>query len=190
MSSTGQPADLLAPRAVPDPATGVPASLREVMGQFATGVVLLTVGGANVHGMTANAFSAVSLDPPQILCCVAHTAVMHRALTAERGFGVSIMGGAQEDTARYFADKNRVLGPAQFDAIDCRTGPLTRAPLLNGALAWLECEVVDAHVSGDHSIFVGEVLSSTRGSGDAALLFFDGAFQSSLSIKTLKEGIA
>ncbi|MER7169619.1 flavin reductase family protein [Micromonospora sp. NPDC000207] len=156
----------------------MPASLREVMARFATGVVVLTVGGSHVHGMTANAFSAVSLDPPQVLCCVAHTAVMHRALTAEGRFGVSIMSGGQVDTARHFADKNRRLGSAQFDAVDCRPGPATSAPLLVGALAWLECEVVDAYVSGDHSIFVGEVLSSARTGGDAALLFFDGAFQS------------
>ncbi|MEV4121663.1 flavin reductase family protein [Micromonospora sp. NPDC049645] len=164
-------------RAAATPQTGVPAPLREVMARFATGVIVLTVGGSRVHGMTANAFSAVSLDPPRVLCCVAHTAVMHRALTTEGRFGVSILSGGQEETARYFADKSRPLGPAQFDAVDCRPGPATRAPLLDGALAWLECDVVDAYVSGDHSIFVGEVVSSVRGDADVALLFFDGAFQ-------------
>jgi flavin reductase (DIM6/NTAB) family NADH-FMN oxidoreductase RutF len=159
---------------VDDPATAAP--LREVMSRFATGVIVLTVGGEQIHGMTANAFSSVSLDPPTVLCCVSHGAVMHGAITTAGRFGVSVMGADQEEVARYFADKNRPLGPRQFEGIDHFAGARTGVPLLSGALAWLECEIAEAYEAGDHSIFVGTVLSSSRGADRDGLLFFSGRY--------------
>ncbi|MER6030043.1 flavin reductase family protein [Streptomyces sp. NPDC001851] len=161
--------------------TLAPASMREVMSRFATGVIVLTVGGEHIHGMTANAFTSVSLEPPLLLCCVSRSAVMHKSVSAERRFAVSIMGADQEPLARYFADKERPLGPAQFDTVDWRPGPRTGAPLLHGALAWLECELTESHDSGDHSIFIGTVLSSSRGTGEDGLLFFDGKYRRTAS---------
>jgi flavin reductase (DIM6/NTAB) family NADH-FMN oxidoreductase RutF len=158
-----------------------PSSLRDVMARFATGVIALTVGGDHLHGMTANAFSSVSLEPPQVLCCVAHSAVMHKAISAERRFAVSIMGADQEHLARHFADKSRPLGASQFESVDWRPGPRTGAPLLSGALAWLECELADFYDSGDHSIFIGSVLDSRRGPGRQGLLFFDGRFHAGVT---------
>ncbi|MFF1725450.1 flavin reductase family protein [Streptomyces sviceus] len=155
-----------------------PFPLREVMARFATGVVVLSVGGEHIHGMTANAFSSVSLDPPTVLCCVAHDAVMHRAIRSAGHFGVSVLGAGQEALARYFADKKRPLGPEQFDGLDWTAGPVTKAPLLQGATAWLECELSDSHDSGDHSIFVGDVVGATRAEGSSGLLFFEGGFRS------------
>ncbi len=152
-------------------------SLREVMGRFATGVIVLSVGGEHLHGMTANAFSSVSLDPPTVLCCVAHDAVMHRAIRSARHFGVSVLDAGQEALARYFADKKRPLGPQQFDGLDWIAGPATEAPLLRGATAWLECELADSHDSGDHSIFIGRVVGASRAEGGSGLLFFDGGFR-------------
>ncbi len=159
------------------PAPVTPVALRKVMGRFATGIVVITVGGDRVHGMTANAFGSVSLDPPLVHCCVAHTATMHGALSATGTFGVSIMSADQESLARYFSDKSRPLGPSQFDAVDWEPGPLTGAPLLTGALAWLECEVADVHVAGDHSLFFGRVLTTGHGADDQALLFYQGDFR-------------
>jgi flavin reductase (DIM6/NTAB) family NADH-FMN oxidoreductase RutF len=160
---------------------GAPASLREVMKQFATGVTVLSTGGEHIHGMTANAFTSVSLDPPSVLCCVGHGAVMHRAITAAGHFGVSIMEADQEWLVRFFADKKRPLGPGQFTGIDWSPGPLTGAPLLSGALAWLECELSTAHDFGDHSIFIGKVLGASRSGARDGLLFFDGAFRQVVS---------
>ncbi|MEJ2858517.1 MULTISPECIES: flavin reductase family protein [unclassified Saccharothrix] len=159
-----------------DPATPDPADLRSVMGRFATGVVVITVGDEHVHGMTANAFGSVSLDPPLVHCCIAHTAVMHGALAGSGRFGVSVMSADQESAVRYFADRARPLGPTQFDAVDWTPGKHTGAPLLTGALAWLECEVVDVHTAGDHSLFLGRVLSCQLGDDDHALVFYQGRF--------------
>ncbi|MBB5857522.1 flavin reductase family protein [Amycolatopsis umgeniensis] len=150
--------------------------LREVMSQFATGVTVLTVGGERVHGMTANAFTSLSVDPPQVLCCVAHTAVMHDAIRTAGGFAVSILHADQERVARYFADRHRPLGPAQFASLDWLPGSRTGAPLIGGALAWMECELVSSYEAGDHTIFIGGLLGLARGAGGPGLLFFDGGF--------------
>lgn len=152
------------------------ASLRDVMSQFATGVTVLTVGGDHIHAMTANAFSSVSLAPPTVLVSIDHSAVMFDELTGAGHFGVNILAAGQQSLARHFADKKRALGLAQFDDVEWAPGERTGAPLLAGALAWLECDVIDAHASGDHTIFVGRVLDCRRGCDEAALTFFDGKF--------------
>ncbi|MER7959850.1 flavin reductase family protein [Streptomyces sp. NPDC096030] len=158
-----------------------PSALRETMSRFATGVIVLSVGGEHVHGMTANAFSSVSLEPPTVLCCVSHSAVMHKAITSARSFGVSVLSAEQESLARHFADKHRPLGPAQFEGIGWRPGEVTQAPLLNGALAWLECELAASHDSGDHSIFIGDVVGASSSTDDPGLLFFNGRFQQTVT---------
>jgi flavin reductase (DIM6/NTAB) family NADH-FMN oxidoreductase RutF len=152
-------------------------SMREVMSRFATGVTVLTVGGEQVHGMTANAFTSVSLDPPLVLCCVANTAWMNAAIVSARSFGVSVLGADQEQVARHFADRRRPMGPAQFEGGEWVPGPETGAPVLPTALAWLECDLVQVRDGGDHSIFLGQVLNMHRGAGASALLFFGGGFQ-------------
>lgn len=151
-------------------------ALREVMAQFATGVTVLTAAGEDGHGMTANSFTSVSLDPPMVLCCVSRAARMHAAITSAQAFAVSVLGADQQDVARYFADWRRPRGMAQFDQVDWTPGPHTGSPLLVGAMAWLECRLATVYEGGDHSIFLGEVLGSNRGANQPALLFFGGAY--------------
>lgn len=150
--------------------------LRQAMSRFATGITVLTTGGDRVHGMTANAFTSVSLQPPLVLCCVARTAVMHDAITTTGEFAVSVLGADQEHLARHFADRDRPLGSAQFDTVDWWPGPCTAAPLLTDSLAWLECRLASSHDGGDHSIFLGEVLNSSRSSSRPALLYLGGRY--------------
>ncbi|MCC8243271.1 flavin reductase family protein [Saccharothrix luteola] len=158
--------------------TGVsPTEMRSTLARFATGVVVLTVGGEHMHGMTANAFSSVSLDPPLVLCCVARTATMHGSIAAAGHFATSVLRGDQESSARWFADGDRPAGRAQFDRVDWAPGPATGAPVLAGSLAWLECELVDVHEAGDHSVFIGRVLGAGRGDGREGLVFFDGGYR-------------
>lgn len=150
--------------------------LRDVMAQFATGITVLTARGTLAHGMTANAFTSVSLDPPMVLCCVARTARIHEAILDANHFGVSVLSSEQEDVARYFASRDRPAGMAQFDWVDWFPGRHTNAPLLSGSLAWLECDLAEVYEGGDHSIFLGLVRSATSGDG-RALLFLDGGFR-------------
>ncbi|MGM1064166.1 carboxyl transferase domain-containing protein [Saccharothrix sp. Mg75] len=158
------------------PTTAPRALLRQVMSRFATGVVVIGVGGEHIHGMTANAFTSVSLDPPLVVCCVAHTAVMHRAISSTGRFAVSVLDAAQQDLARHFADKDRPLGPAQFADVRWTPGERTGAPVLDDALAWLECDLERAVDCGDHTLFIGTVLAAGRGEGRDGLLFFDGGY--------------
>ncbi|MFQ6145822.1 flavin reductase family protein [Streptomyces seoulensis] len=171
------PADL-DPRSVCPPAHDevTPAVLRTVMSRFATGVTVITVGGAQLHAMTANAFSSVSLQPPSVLCSVGHSAVMHGALTSAGRFAVNILGAGQEALARHFADKDRTLGAAQFEGVPWTPGRHTDAPLLGGSLAWLECELTASHAFGDHTVFIGTVVGAGQIAEGSGLLFVDGRF--------------
>jgi len=154
------------------------ASLRHVLGAFATGVTVVTAGGDLAHGMTANSFTAVSLDPPLILVCVGRNALMHDVLDRQTTFAVSILAADQTEVARYFSDKRRPIGPKQFDAVSWFPGAHSGAPLIDGALAHLECELDHSHEAGDHTIYIGRLLSLWRRSGADALLFLNGQFLS------------
>ncbi|GGS57981.1 flavin reductase family protein [Actinokineospora fastidiosa] len=161
------------------PPTPSPTVLRDVMSHFATGITVLTAGGEHCNGMTANAFSSVSLDPPMVLCCVARTAHMHETILRTRHFGVNVLSADQEHIARYFASRDRPRGIAQFATVEWFPGRHTGSPLLKGSLAWLECELAEVYHGGDHSIFLGTVLDAAKRNGDA-LLFFGGGFHQGL----------
>jgi flavin reductase (DIM6/NTAB) family NADH-FMN oxidoreductase RutF len=150
--------------------------LRPAFAAFATGITVVTTGGASPHGMTANSFTSVSLDPPLVLVCVDRDAVMHRTLVAGGAFGVSVLAAHQESVARLFADRSRPLGRAQFDGVGWTPGRRTGAPMIDGALAHFECELWQRFAGGDHTIFVGRLLSLARRPGDA-LVFFHGRFR-------------
>jgi flavin reductase (DIM6/NTAB) family NADH-FMN oxidoreductase RutF len=151
--------------------------LRGAFGAFATGVTVVTTGGKSPHGMTANSFASVSLDPPLLLVCVDRDAVMHRTLVASGTFGVSVLAAHQEPVARHFADRWRPLGLAQFDAVDWLPGRRTGAPMIDGAVAHFECELWRSYDGGDHTIFIGRLLSLDRPAEDEALLFVQGRFR-------------
>lgn len=153
-----------------------PALLRRAFGMFATGVTVVTTGGAAPHGMTANSFSSVSLDPPLVLICVDRAAVMHQRLATAGCFAVSVLAAGQEALARHFADRWRPLSMAQFDGLGWQPGPQTGAPLIDGALAHFECRVWRQYDGGDHTIFVAVPVAMDWRAGDDALVFFRGRF--------------
>lgn len=150
--------------------------LRGVLGKFATGITVVTAGSAAPRGMTANSFTSVSLEPPLILVCVLRQAAMHAAILAENAFAVSVLSAGQEQVARYFADHRRPRGDREFDVVGSTPGLHTGAPILTGALAWMECRLAEVYRGGDHSIFLGEVLDLGHGPEDDALLFYGGGF--------------
>ncbi|MEV7008607.1 flavin reductase family protein [Streptosporangium sp. NPDC051022] len=163
----------------PEPSHEVtdPKVMRRAFGKFATGVTVVTVGGGTPHAMTANSFTSVSLDPPLVLVCVGRNAIMHGCLAAAGAFGVSVLAAHQEAAARHFSNRWRALGAAQFDTVDWLPGGLTGAPLLTGTLARFECELWRTYDGGDHSIFIGKVLSLEQQDDQDALLFFHGRFR-------------
>jgi flavin reductase (DIM6/NTAB) family NADH-FMN oxidoreductase RutF len=172
LDSAGTP---LARRLPAEPDDGT--QLRRCFGMFATGVTVVTAGRVTPRGMTANSFTSVSLDPPLVLVCVKRAAAMHDAVLAGGAFGVSVLGAGQEPVARYFANHSRPRGAREFDVIDWTAGEHTGVPMLSGAIAWLECRLTAAHDGGDHTIFLGSVLASSRAADSAPpLLFFCGDF--------------
>jgi flavin reductase (DIM6/NTAB) family NADH-FMN oxidoreductase RutF len=157
----------------PPPDTG---QLRSALGRFATGVTVVAAGSRTPCGMTANSFTSVSVDPPLVLVCVNRGSALYRAVLSEGSFAVSVLAGHQEDLARYFADHARPRGAAEFAAVCWSPGPGTGAPVLKGALAWLDCAVATSYEGGDHEIFLGSVLATGVGPERDALLFFRGGF--------------
>jgi flavin reductase len=151
-------------------------SLRRGSAAFATGITVITVGGDDPHGMTANSFTSVSIDPPLVLVCIGRDAIMHRHLEEAGHFGVSVLAEHQEDVARHFANRWRPLGSAQFETVGWHPGPETGVPLITGALALFECEQWRAYDGGDHTIFLGKVLCLDKGDDEEALLFYGGRF--------------
>lgn len=153
--------------------------LRAVLRCFATGVTVVAAGRETPQGMTANAFTSVSLSPPLVLVCVSRAASIHQTVLDTGSFTVSVLSARQEHVARYFADHSRPRGRQEFDIVSWSRGPNTGAPVIHGTLAWIECALTAVYDGGDHSIFVGSVLASNHGSARDALLFFGGSFQPS-----------
>jgi flavin reductase (DIM6/NTAB) family NADH-FMN oxidoreductase RutF len=155
--------------------------LRKVLGLFPTGVTVVTAHASTPCGMTANAFTSVSLDPPSILVCVNRNAALYRAVREAGSFAVSVLAADQEDLARYFADHRRPRGAAEFGAVGWTPAPLTGTPVLDGSLAWFDCDLTASYDGGDHEIFLGTVLASGYGAAGGALVFFSGSFRQLLS---------
>ena len=166
------------PAGAPAPAPAVDREgVRAALGRFATGVTVLTAGREAPRGMTANAFTSVSLDPPLVLVCVARTAAVHGTVLAEGGFALSVLSAGQARLARHFADHHRPRGQREFDGVDSLRGRCTGAPLLTGALAWLECSLAAVYDGGDHSILLGSVLGHASGAPGEPLLYFRSALR-------------
>ena len=131
------------------------ATQRKIMGHFATGVTVVTTGGAaGAHGLTANAIASLSLDPPLVLVAVDKKAHSMDFLKANRCFAINILTLEQETISRRFATP----GPKDFHDLAVRTGE-TGAPILADCLAFVDCRVVDILPGGDHDIFIGQILS-------------------------------
>jgi flavin reductase (DIM6/NTAB) family NADH-FMN oxidoreductase RutF len=149
-----------------------PRELRNVMGHFATGVTVITTKdkAGKPFGLTANAFSSLSLSPPLVLICVDKAVDCYACFEESKVFVVNFLSEEQEQLSTRFATK----GIEKFEGVICRPGACG-APLLDGALGYLECKVVNAYEGGDHTIYVGEIQTASA-SGDRPLLFFKGKY--------------
>ncbi len=152
------------------------SEFRRAMGCFVTGVTVITVDqDGEVHGMTANAFTSVSLDPLLVLVCVDHRARTHAHLHARKRFGVNVLAGNQRAVSEYYAKNEETHQHAeQAGAHFDRTRHGT--PVLRGALAYLECRLHSTQEAGDHTIFIGEVEDAVVREGEP-LLYFRGQYR-------------
>jgi flavin reductase len=150
-----------------------PADFRRAASRFASGIVVVsTTAGGVGHAMTVSAFTAVSLEPLLVLFCAEKAARFHDAVLATGTWAVSVLNDNGEKTARWLATRGRPL-EGQLDAFRYHPGPMTAAPILDDALAAMECRTTAVHDGGDHSIVVGEVIgvSEPRPVG-APLLYY------------------
>ncbi|MFJ8235325.1 flavin reductase family protein [Ureibacillus sp. NPDC094379] len=147
---------------------------RTAMGKFATGVtVLLTEIDGEVHGMTANAFMSVSLDPKLVVISIKENARMLSKIKESKTFTVNILSSEQEEVSKVFAGQLKGDYTIPFDK-------LSDQPVVPGAIAQVACTVSSEYVEGDHTLFIGKVIDIHVTDGDP-LLFFNGSYQ------TLKE---
>lgn len=147
---------------------------RRVMGHFATGVTVITThdGAGTLAGLTANAVSSVSLNPPLVLVCVDKGAESYPAFSASGAFAINILSEEQEAISRRFAKS----GGDKFTGTGYRLG-VTGSPLLSDVVAHIECKVKHAFDAGDHTIFVGEVLEIAVDGERDPLLYFRGGYR-------------
>lgn len=153
------------------------AEFRKAMGSFATGVTVITVDNdGEVHGMTANAFASVSLDPLLVLVCVDHRARTHAHLHARKRFGVNVLAASQRGISEYYARPSETHRQAEREAGAHFDRTAHGTPVLHGALAYLECRLHSAQDAGDHTIFIAEVEEVVVRDGDP-LLYFRGQYR-------------
>ena len=154
-----------------------PTAFRAAMGRFATGVtVVTTVHAGEPHGMTANAVTSVSLEPPLVLVCVDHAAVLRDLLSASGVYGVSVLALGQRGLSERFAAGDRPRGWPQFAGVATTPGAGTGVPLLDGTLMRMECVVAQEVDAGDHTVFIGEVCSLDVDPEGEPLLYLDGDY--------------
>ena len=150
---------------------------RSTVGAFATGVTVVTTRGEeHAYGMTANAFSSVSLDPPLILVCVINPSEGAEHIMSNGVFAVNILNVDQEPMSRYFASRDRPKGRDAFAEVPHRIAA-SGSPILEGAAAFLDCRLHTTHEAGDHLIFIGEVLELEVRDGNEPLLFHGGGYR-------------
>lgn len=147
-----------------------PQTFRRAMGQFASGVtVVTTAGNGQTYGVTASAFTSLSLDPPLVIVCLAKALSVHNAIEERGVFAVNMLGAHQLDFGLRFAGLEPEVTD-RFTGIDWRKAP-SGAPLLPDCLAWIDCRLWNVCAGGDHTIFVGEVQDAGVSDHDQPLLY-------------------
>lgn len=148
---------------------------RKAMGRFATGVTVVTTGvDGEVHGMTANAVTSVSLEPMMILLCADKSADSHDILSRAGVFALNILSEDQQEISNRFANKDTTDAHG-LEGVPYTIGE-TGAPILEGTLAYVDCRTVSEQEVGDHTIFIGEVVDAGFEDSGSPLLFFGGQY--------------
>lgn len=151
------------------------ALFRQVAGSFASGVTVITTGrDGHYHGMTASAFTSLSIEPTMILVCVDRESRTFPLLQETGAFNINMLGTGQEQVSRVFASKD---APEHgLRGVEFTLGTLG-VPLLNDTLAYFECRTTHQFDGGDHVIFVGEVENAGFNEELEPLLYYRGKYR-------------
>ena len=144
------------------------AHFRDALAKFTTGVTIVTTVApdGSPRGFTANSFTSVSLDPPLVLACIDRGAHSYAAFTQGNGFVVNILSQDQRDLSQRFASKSA----EKFSGVAWSKGA-TALPIIDGGLAWLECEHWRQVTAGDHVVLIGKVVNLGVNSGQPLAYF-------------------
>lgn len=149
------------------------AEFRQALGHFASGVTVITTQyQGQLHGATISSFCSLSLQPPLVLASIDLHATIHDLIISSEVFGVNILAEHAEMISQHFA--RRV--PDKFSGINYTLGQLG-VPLLKEVLINLECRLFTRYPGGDHSIFIGEVISASTQPHSLPLLFFRSKYE-------------
>jgi flavin reductase (DIM6/NTAB) family NADH-FMN oxidoreductase RutF len=154
------------------------SAFREAMGSFPTGVTVVTVAcdDGNLHGMTVNSFSSVSLDPMLVLVCLDETSRGLGLIERAGAFVVNVLSAGQQDVSRWFANRHRPAGSTMFDGVPFEPG-VTGGPILVEAAASFDCRLRQSHRAGDHLIVLGEVVALVHRPQLNPLIFHAGTYK-------------
>jgi 3-hydroxy-9,10-secoandrosta-1,3,5(10)-triene-9,17-dione monooxygenase reductase component len=146
---------------------------RNVLGRFATGVVAITAIGPDGEpcGLAANSFTSVSLDPPLVAFCVAHTSTSWPRVRSAGRLCVNVLSEHHERVSRQLATS----GGDKFAGVPWSPSP-GGSPVIDGALAWIDCSVEAEHLAGDHVIVVARVHDLDAHLDHGPLVFFRGHY--------------
>lgn len=146
---------------------------REVLGHYPTGVAIVTAIGADGDpiGMVVGSFTSVSLDPPLVAFLPDKSSTTFPKVRDATSFCINVLGASQQTLCRTFATR----GVDRFGGNDWRAAP-SGAPILDGVVAWIDCEPETIHEAGDHWIVIGQVKALQVESPTLPLLFFQGGY--------------
>jgi len=134
--------------------------LRDMMARFATGVTVVAARhGPLLAGMTANAIASISINPPLMMASIGQRSETHAAIRGSHSFALSVLAANQRDVAECFAQSTTARKLQRFCDAPWHEGE-TGSPILDGAIAYFDCRLVDQHPGGDHTIFVGEIVGA------------------------------
>lgn len=146
-------------------------AFRKAMGKFATGVTVITTEmDGQVHGMTANAFMSVSLQPMLVVVSIGERAQMLTKIKQSQKYAVNILAANQQELSMIFAGQIK-------DKRDVSFARFAGFPVIDGALAQIVCEVVNQYVEGDHTLFIGKVVDLFVGDEGEPLLYVNGQYR-------------
>ncbi len=147
------------------------------MARFATGVSVVSARhGPLLAGMTANAIASISIDPPLMMASIARKAETHGAIIGSHAFSISILAADQQALAECFArptTASKLIGFCAAAWHEAETG----SPILEGALAYFDCRLLERHDGGDHTIFIGEIVAAGYREDAEPLLWYASGYR-------------
>jgi flavin reductase (DIM6/NTAB) family NADH-FMN oxidoreductase RutF len=155
-----------------DGATFDSAKFRQVLGHFPTGVTVITARGVDGPvGFAVGSFASLSLEPPQVLFCAGQSSSTWPKIEAAGRFCVNVLAESQEDVCRVFASK----APDKFAEVGWKHSG-NGSPLLEGVLAYIDCDIAQVVASGDHHVVIGAVTDLEVAHEGGPLLFYRGGY--------------